>query len=368
MTNPYFSQTGYPATRQTGPTSAPLRAEFALIAAAFDKLPTLSGNANKLTKINTGANALTTTGLYEVGGKLGVNNATPSGWLDIKPSGVGDIALKANGAAGGSANVLVQGDNGSASAFWISAGADNKLRIGGTGGISSIGGGADIFLRSIALQPHPNHIHRLNTALIHRDTLRLHGLDCLLRAPCREVDQKWQGGDHRPDRAVTSAQLVTALDHLAAEFHAAQHHCAAGEIIEAVQRIDAGVHAIGAQLKFALSGETLADNDFTIIAILEPRLAVCGDADIMPGENGFSGHVDFLSDQLCGSSAISNATPTSRAQLSAAGLPNSRSICSMTPRISTASVDPSISSSPPKARSIAASARDSKRAIREKCE
>lgn len=140
MTNPYFSQTGYPATRQTGPTSAPLRAEFALIAAAFDKLPTLSGNANKLTKINTGATALTTTGLYEVGGKLGVNNSTPSGWVDIKAGAVGDLAAKINGAAAGSANLVIQGDNGSASAFWISAGADNKLRIGGTGGTEPAAG------------------------------------------------------------------------------------------------------------------------------------------------------------------------------------------------------------------------------------
>lgn len=134
MTNPYFSQTGYPATRQTGPTSAPLRAEFALIAAAFDKLPTLSGNANKLTKVSSAATALTASGLYEVGGKLGVNNNTPSGWVDVKANASGDIAAKLNGAAGGSANLLLQGDNGSASAFWISAGADSKLRIGGTGG------------------------------------------------------------------------------------------------------------------------------------------------------------------------------------------------------------------------------------------
>ena len=134
MTNPYFSQTGYPATRQTGPTSAPLRAEFALIAAAFDKLPTLVGNGNKLTKVNSGANGLTTTGLYEVGGKLGVNTSAPGGWIEVKPSAAGEIAYRGTGAAGGSANILLQGDNGSATAFWISATSGSKLIIGGTGG------------------------------------------------------------------------------------------------------------------------------------------------------------------------------------------------------------------------------------------
>ncbi len=140
MSNPFYAPSGYPATRQTGPTSAPLRAEFAAIEDAFDKLPALSGNANKLVKVNSSASALTAGGIYEVNGKLGVNNATPSGWLDVKSTVSGDVLLRGSGVAGGSANVLLQGDNGSASAFWFSAGADNKLRIGGTGGTEPAAG------------------------------------------------------------------------------------------------------------------------------------------------------------------------------------------------------------------------------------
>ena len=140
MTNPYFNQSGYPATRQTGPTSAPLRAEFAAIAAAFDKLPVLSGNGNKLTKVNSTATALTATGVYEVGGKLGLNTSAPGGWVEVKAGATGDIAYRGTGAAGGSANVLLQGDNGSSTAFWISATSGNKLIIGGTGGTEPTAG------------------------------------------------------------------------------------------------------------------------------------------------------------------------------------------------------------------------------------
>lgn len=134
MSNPYFAPSGYPSTRQTGPTSAPLRAEFAAIEDAFDKLPALAGNANRLVKVNGSASGLTATALYEVAGKIGINIASPSGWADIKAAAAGDVNLKLGGAAGGSANLLIQGDNGSASAFWITATASSNLVIGGTGG------------------------------------------------------------------------------------------------------------------------------------------------------------------------------------------------------------------------------------------
>ena len=134
MSNPFYAPSGYPQTRQTGPTSAPLRAEFAAIEDAFDKLPVLSGNANKIAKVNSSATGLTAGGIYEVNGKLGVNIASPSGWVDVKSGATGDVLFRGVGVAGGSANVLLQGDNASASAFWISAGADNTLRVGGTGG------------------------------------------------------------------------------------------------------------------------------------------------------------------------------------------------------------------------------------------
>lgn len=57
MANPYYTQTGVPVTLSQG-SSASMRAEFAALAAAFDKLPTLSGNANKIVTVNGGASGL----------------------------------------------------------------------------------------------------------------------------------------------------------------------------------------------------------------------------------------------------------------------------------------------------------------------
>lgn len=56
----YYTQSGVPAQRSAG-LSASIRSEFALIAAGFAKLPALSGNANKIVVVNSGATALTVT-------------------------------------------------------------------------------------------------------------------------------------------------------------------------------------------------------------------------------------------------------------------------------------------------------------------
>ena len=56
----YYTQSGAPAQRSAG-LSASIRSEFALIAAGFAKLPSLSGNANKIVVVNSGATALTVT-------------------------------------------------------------------------------------------------------------------------------------------------------------------------------------------------------------------------------------------------------------------------------------------------------------------
>ena len=53
----YYNHTTFPATGSAA-TSASMRAEFDLIEAGFNKLPTLSGNGSKLVGINSGATAL----------------------------------------------------------------------------------------------------------------------------------------------------------------------------------------------------------------------------------------------------------------------------------------------------------------------
>lgn len=57
MSNDYYNQTGWPATGSSG-ASANARSELADIAAGFDKLPGLSGNANKIVGVNAAGDGL----------------------------------------------------------------------------------------------------------------------------------------------------------------------------------------------------------------------------------------------------------------------------------------------------------------------
>lgn len=55
--NDFYNHAGYPATNSTG-SSANMRAELDLIAAGFDKLPPLAGNALKSIRVNAAGTAL----------------------------------------------------------------------------------------------------------------------------------------------------------------------------------------------------------------------------------------------------------------------------------------------------------------------
>jgi hypothetical protein len=67
MTNPYYNVSGTPGQRSAG-SSSPIRSEYASIAAAFDKLPTFSGNANRVITVNSGATALTASSVLSLSG------------------------------------------------------------------------------------------------------------------------------------------------------------------------------------------------------------------------------------------------------------------------------------------------------------
>jgi hypothetical protein len=58
MSNEWYNSAGVPQTGASG-ASLDVRAELALISAAFDKLPPLSTNASKIVQINSGGTALT---------------------------------------------------------------------------------------------------------------------------------------------------------------------------------------------------------------------------------------------------------------------------------------------------------------------
>lgn len=87
MTNPYFTPSGYPATRASGSSSS-MRAELSSIAAAFDKLPTLSGMANRVVQVNaaeTGleaVNSITLTAISLATGGILPGSYTPSATND----------------------------------------------------------------------------------------------------------------------------------------------------------------------------------------------------------------------------------------------------------------------------------------------
>jgi hypothetical protein len=60
LANEYYTHGSFPATGSQA-TSAAMRAEFDAVTTGFDKLATLTGNANEIVTVNAGANALTST-------------------------------------------------------------------------------------------------------------------------------------------------------------------------------------------------------------------------------------------------------------------------------------------------------------------
>lgn len=79
LANPEYYQHGsFPAPGSPA-TSAGMRAEFDLVTAGFDKLPALSGNANKLVVINgAGSGMTTTTGTISIPQSFSINGSYPA--------------------------------------------------------------------------------------------------------------------------------------------------------------------------------------------------------------------------------------------------------------------------------------------------
>ena len=134
MTNAFYNHGTFPATGSSGSSSA-MRAELDLIAAGFDLLPTLSGNAGKFVLVNSGASALTvSSALSETGG-----NVTVAGGLAVTGtvSGVGfssylasPPAIGGTAAAAGSFTTLSASSTVSGAGF--SAYLASPPAIGGT--------------------------------------------------------------------------------------------------------------------------------------------------------------------------------------------------------------------------------------------
>ncbi len=89
MSNDYYNHGGYPATRSAG-TSSLARAEFAALAAAFDKLPTMSGNGLKLVRVNAGGTALESTSSLD---GIAIGSTTPAAGAFTTLSATGNVTL-----------------------------------------------------------------------------------------------------------------------------------------------------------------------------------------------------------------------------------------------------------------------------------
>jgi len=98
MANNFFNASGVPSAG-SGLNSPPVRSEFALIAAAFDKMPTLTGNANKVVVVNgtgTALTALAASGL----GLLPLAGGTLSGRLGLAAGSVSSPSAYYSAGAG----------------------------------------------------------------------------------------------------------------------------------------------------------------------------------------------------------------------------------------------------------------------------
>lgn len=98
--NDYYLHSGYPTTGSPA-TSSGMRAELSAIAAGFNKLPTLTGNANRAVVVNGSATALTVTpGTLTLMGNLSVHgghslNLTTTGSTNLTLPVAGTVATLA---------------------------------------------------------------------------------------------------------------------------------------------------------------------------------------------------------------------------------------------------------------------------------
>ena len=132
MANEYYDHTTFPTTNSAG-SSASMRTELNTIEAGFDKLPTLTAKANRVTAVNAGATALeskklglvdagiggnlvdengneilTLTGVTSAVNEVTLTNAATAGVPTISATG-GDTNISLNLAAKGSGTVNVGG-------------------------------------------------------------------------------------------------------------------------------------------------------------------------------------------------------------------------------------------------------------------
>lgn len=118
MSNSFYNHTTYPTPNSPG-SSAAMRAELQAVSAAFDKMPTLAGNANKIVVINSGGTGLSSTSALS---GIAITGST----IDSTPIGA------TTRAAGNFTSLSVNGAAGLGTAVTIGGGTINNTPIGGT--------------------------------------------------------------------------------------------------------------------------------------------------------------------------------------------------------------------------------------------
>lgn len=125
MANDFYNHSGYPGTRAQGDSSS-MRAQLAAIAAGFDKMPSFSGNANKLVRVNSGATALEATSAID---GITIGGSTPAAGAFTTLSSSGAAALASLGVTG-AATAATARVGGTA---WGYLGVRKVAAYGGTG-------------------------------------------------------------------------------------------------------------------------------------------------------------------------------------------------------------------------------------------
>lgn len=136
MANDYFTPSGYPSTRASGSSSS-MRTEINAVAAGFDKLPALTGNAYKIVYVNAAGTALAAVG---GSGLLKLSaSAIPSvaaAGTDYAPATSGSAILKGNGSGGFSAAAA-------GTDYAPATSGSAVLKGNGSGGFSAAASGTD---------------------------------------------------------------------------------------------------------------------------------------------------------------------------------------------------------------------------------
>lgn len=158
--NDYYNSGAYPPKGSFG-SSAAMRAELGLIGAGFDKLPTLTGNANKLLQVNGSGTGITTTAgsitipqSFAISGSYGLTLAL-SGTTSLTLPQSGTVATLAGTETLSNKTIATPTITGSATfsgtgphGIGISPVATNQLTISGTFTPSNATWGGGLSIRS----------------------------------------------------------------------------------------------------------------------------------------------------------------------------------------------------------------------------